>query len=218
MTQQANQPYPCKEPLVEGKWVIKDIEEKVTYRICFSDHHHRTYRYWLEVKISLNSVRKDKGTCLFLMLNPSDTNEKEPDPTVEKCITFAKRWDYSTLVVCNLYAFRSPCQTDLRNAGYPIGPGNDEHITETAKCADKVILGWGSNVRRGRVSNVLEMLRDEGVELYVLTSPACQSPLTANGEPRHPLPRDNSLPVETTECVQVTTKQAARGTWRLRLL
>ncbi len=101
---QTNPDWHCNEPLVEGEWLIKGMRGSTSYRICFSGD--RAYRYWLEAEVTLASKRKDNGTCLFLMLNPSDTDESEPDPTIRKSLAFAEQWGYGTLWVCNLYAFR----------------------------------------------------------------------------------------------------------------
>ena len=206
----------CGKSLAHGK-----------YDVCFSEetcskyplHDRACFRYLLQATLP-NAT--GNGTCLFLMLNPSTASEKCSDPTVDQCIELVKEWNtqgcsYGKLVICNLFAFRSPKQRDLKDAGYPKGPDNNQHIRQVTKCAAKVILAWGSNVQRGRVSEVLQMLRDEDAASNVLTSPKCESPLTVNGEPRHPLPRDNSLPVETTQCVPVVLKQTARGNWRLSL-
>lgn len=98
MTQQANRPCPyCSEPLTEGTWEHVAKVGRVSYSICFGDH--RVYRYWLEAKVPLAPEQKDKGTCLFLMLNPSDTDEEEPDPTVRTCLKFAKQWGYGISAV-----------------------------------------------------------------------------------------------------------------------
>lgn len=182
------------------------------HNVCVSDD--RRYRYWLEARL----LGDPDEVCLFLMLNPSKAGACRSDRTINRCKEFAEQWGYGTLWVCNLYAFRSSTQTGLRAAGYPVGPDNDQHLREAVHCADKIVLAWGSNVRRDRVSEVLQTLRDKDAELYVLASPTSKSPLTANDEPRHPLPRNNSLPVKTTRCAQVIPAQTTRGIWRLRFL
>jgi hypothetical protein len=39
----------------------------------------------------------------FIMLNPSDADEKKPDPTIRRCIGQAKKWGgFSKIVAANL--------------------------------------------------------------------------------------------------------------------
>ena len=196
MTQQTRECPCCGKRLAQGK-----------YDVCFSDeccteyplHDRACYRYFLR---ATSPHPSGKGSCLFLMLNPSKADEKQLDRTISRCKEFVERWGYEALWVSNLYAFRSPKQEALRSKAHPVeGPANDEHVREAVRQADKVVLAWGSNVKRARVREVLSILSNElegvGKYLYVLGS------LTSNGQPRHPLPRDNSLPVETTQCNRV---------------
>ena len=49
---------------------------------------NRLYRYvlWREWDAR-------KGTCVFIGLNPSTADETVDDPTLRRCINFAKDWD-----------------------------------------------------------------------------------------------------------------------------
>lgn len=48
-----------------------------------------------------------KNLCLFIMLNPSTADAHIDDPTIRRCIGFAKSWGYGGILVGNLYAFRA---------------------------------------------------------------------------------------------------------------
>ena len=48
-----------------------------------------------------------KGTCLFIMLNPSTADALKLDPTVTRCYNYAGAWGYGHLLVANLFALRS---------------------------------------------------------------------------------------------------------------
>ena len=44
---------------------------------------------------------------LFIGLNPSTADETKNDPTIRRCINFAKDWGYGGVMIANLFAFRS---------------------------------------------------------------------------------------------------------------
>lgn len=73
----------------------------------------KTYRYALWRRWS------DAPPVLFVMLNPSTANESQDDPTIRRCISFAKQWGHGGIIVGNLFAFRSPYPTDLSNSHRP---------------------------------------------------------------------------------------------------
>ena len=62
----------------------------------------RKYRYLLS-----RNWDDTKPTVLFIGLNPSTADEKEDDPTINKCISYAKSWGYGKVLMANLFAFRS---------------------------------------------------------------------------------------------------------------
>lgn len=62
----------------------------------------RTYRYRLT-----RHTGAGIGTLLFVMLNPSTADEYRNDPTVRRCIAFARAWGFGRLCVGNIFAFRS---------------------------------------------------------------------------------------------------------------
>lgn len=123
----------------------------------------------------------------FVMLNPSTADADADDPTVRKCIGFAKAWGYGALTIVNLYAYRTPYPSALRHDGYPIGHQNDDEILEGARESQLVIAAWGAWAAS-----------DETIErralhvFYLITSPPNEIALeclglTSGGAPRHPL-------------------------------
>ena len=134
----------------------------------------RQYRYTLHRRIGLESE-----ICNFIMLNPSTADEEKSDPTVTRCISFAKRWGYGILCVTNIFALRSTDPSILPSCLDPVGPDNNHWIDAMARQADKVIVAWGNwGATNGRSLEIRHMLAD--VPLYYLT-------LTNQGEPGHPL-------------------------------
>jgi hypothetical protein len=124
------------------------------------------------------------------MLNPSTADEKHNDPTVAKCIRLSRRWEFSALVVVNIFALRSTDPKALYKHPDPIGPKNDEHILQEAMAADLVLCAWGAHGSLcpkappaaeyfPRGARVLHLLRERGITPHALRVTA--------GPPHHPL-------------------------------
>lgn len=123
----------------------------------------------------------DGPTVLYVMLNPSTADAEVDDATIRRCIKFAQAHNFGELEVVNLFAYRATDPKDLRRAGYPVGPENDEHIAAAARDSAAVCLAWGANVAGlERPQIVLPMLRRLGVKLQCLR-------ITRSGYPQHPL-------------------------------
>lgn len=60
----------------------------------------RKYRYVLS-----RNWDETKPTVLFIGLNPSIADESEDDPTIRRCINFAKDWGYGGILMTNLLSF-----------------------------------------------------------------------------------------------------------------
>ncbi|HPE26695.1 DUF1643 domain-containing protein [Albidovulum sp.] len=134
-----------------------------------------TYRYLLSRRWGAG------GSLLYILLNPSTATEEHNDPTVERCERRARALGYGGFAVTNLFAFRATRPEDLKRAGAPVGPGNDEAILTAAAAAERLICGWGVHgCHLGRGDAVAMRLRAAGHDLWHLG-------LTQAGEPRHPL-------------------------------
>jgi hypothetical protein len=138
------------------------------------------YRYWLSRTIASSGKR-----VTFIGLNPSTADAKKDDPTISRCINFAKRWDASTLIVVNLFAYRSTNPRVLKDAVDPVGPENDAWLKKVMMESDIVIAAWGNRgTFNGRDQVVKKMFPNQ---LQTLR-------LTKRGMPGHPL----YLPSEIT--------------------
>lgn len=117
----------------------------------------------------------------FIMLNPSTADGSTDDPTIRRCIAFAKRWGYGGIVVRNLFAYRATSPTVLVNVDDPIGPENRTYLgREDAGCT---IAAWGANPAavgwwNGYPYDITAALTRR--RLYCLGT-------NANGSPKHPL-------------------------------
>lgn len=134
----------------------------------------RTYRYKLTRRWA------DGPLAVFIMLNPSVADAFQDDPTVRRCIGFAKREGAGAFTALNLFALRSTDPAALRTHPDPIGPCNDEFIRTYTYCAQLVIAAWGVHGSLGdQGRKVVEMLHGR-------TSLLCLG-VTKDGHPRHPL-------------------------------
>src|SRR6266487_5248505 len=48
---------------------------------------------------------------VFVLLNPSTADEQRNDPTIRRCMGFARTWNFGSVEVVNLFAYRA---TDCR--------------------------------------------------------------------------------------------------------
>lgn len=129
----------------------------------------------------------------WILLNPSTADSLVDDPTVRRCIGYAKRWGYGGIVIVNLFAMRTASPIVLRcaaKAGWeykpelydsPVGPDNDAHICEAISNATKVVAAWGNHGSLlGRDEAVTRLAQSFGVALWCLKK-------TKLGQPSHPL-------------------------------
>ena len=114
---------------------------------------------------------------MFVGLNPSTADAEVDDPTVRRCVRFARDWGFGGLVLTNLFAFRSTDPKRLKAVADPVGPKNDLAIRKACESVDCVVVAWGVH---GTLSD-----RDREV-LAMLESPNCLG-VTNSGAPRHPL-------------------------------
>ena len=114
------------------------------------------------------------------MLNPSTADESSDDPTIRRCIGFARAWAYGGLEVVNLFALRATDPRELRVAADPIGGLNDAYLLDAAARATAMVIAWGAH----------GVFRSRGAAALTLLSPRARLLAlgwTNSGEPRHPL-------------------------------
>ena len=132
----------------------------------------RKYRYILS-----RTWDETKPTVLFIGLNPSTADEKTDDPTIRKCINYAKCWGYGKIIMANLFAFRSTDPNKLNHEEDPVGPENDSYILKSASGVDLIIACWGNPGRLfSRDKEVISLIPN----LHCLKR-------NKNGTPSHPL-------------------------------
>jgi hypothetical protein len=114
------------------------------------------------------------------MLNPSTADEHVDDPTIRRCIAFARDWDYGGVEIVNLFAMRATDPRELTLARDPIGRRNDSYLIESARRSAAIVIAWG----------IHGAFRSRGAVALRLLSPRARLLAlgwTQEGEPRHPL-------------------------------
>lgn len=149
----------------------------------------RVYRYVLTREIAdphFGCLDEDErgGTVTFVGLNPSTADETTDDPTIRRCMRFARDWGFDRLKMVNLFAYRATDPDDLiraaMNGTQIVGPENDHHLSLAFGGSDRIVAAWGAvtAITALRVYEFAETF--SGWQFWALG-------LTKNGSPRHPL-------------------------------
>jgi hypothetical protein len=121
----------------------------------------------------------------FVMLNPSTADAEKDDPTIRKCIGFAKLSGHNAIRVVNLFAYRATKPVDLwrqYESGTNIaGPLNDAYVRELPP-EETVCVAWGSTYmnKDWTQRRVLETTKLLNRKLWCLGR-------TKDGHPNHPV-------------------------------
>lgn len=145
--------------------MIEVMEKDAVFSPC------RKYRYGLSRRWA------DGPRAMFIGLNPSTADETTDDPTIRRCVGFARAWGYGAIVMTNLFAFRATQPDDMKREPDPIGPENDITLKLLQATAGIVVAAWGvhgTHLQRDR--QVRRMIQP----LHCLR-------LTKGGHPGHPL-------------------------------
>lgn len=132
------------------------------------------YRYRL--------TRGDEPRLAFVMLNPSTADAEQDDPTIRRCLAFAKREGTKGIEVWNLFGLRATNPKELNTAADPYGPENDQHLADLAASRHRIVVcAWGVGAPSEAVIRALTILQGGfDLMLYCLGH-------TRDGSPRHPL-------------------------------
>lgn len=142
--------------------------------VFMEERRHRLYlwRKWAE-----------GSAVMFVGLNPSTANEYRDDPTIGRCIAFAKHWGYGMMFMCNAFSLVSSDASVLK--GKPLSElldyTHDLALRVIRKRCQQAVVCWGNQILlardgEGRAVRVSEML-----------APVHCFGLTQAGQPRHPL-------------------------------
>lgn len=138
---------------------------------CCGRYRHSLGRHW----------QRNRGFVLFIGLNPSTADANQDDPTIRRCVTFARDWGYGGMEMCNLFDWRSTDPKNLPRNEIAISDKNDPTLRCRVADASLVIAAWG-NVpwARRRIDFVFRDVYSDAKRWHCLK-------LTKDGFPWHPL-------------------------------
>ncbi len=141
----------------------------------------KQFRYTLERRWGGRNRPAHEDTVLWCALNPSVADTNLDDPTVRKVCEFSRRWGFAAMMLVNMFAFRATKPKDLVKAKDPIGPENDDIVSQALMDHDNVILCWGAQpLARQRLPWLAGTLTLLGRRTQCLG-------VTQDGSPLHPL-------------------------------
>jgi len=134
----------------------------------------RRYRY------RLNRIwDAEKPAALFIGLNPSTADEYTDDPTIRRCMSYAKAWNYGGIVMANLFAYRATDPRMMLRQEDPEGRLNEQYLDAAIEDTWVTVCCWGSE-RQPAVHAQADRLRHRHGDLTYLR-------LNKDGSPAHPL-------------------------------
>lgn len=117
-----------------------------------------------------------KSKVLFIMHNPSIADAEKSDPTMTRCVNFARKWGYGGIYIGNLSPYIATNPADLKNlSSAELQPKeNNEHVAIMMGLCSIHILAYGNPYRA-------MMIPDRTANDWHYLS------LTKAGNPGHPL-------------------------------
>lgn len=142
------------------------------------NYRYRLWRGWDRSRVAI---------CVFVMLNPSTADADQDDPTIRRCVAFAKRLGCTGIEVINLFAWRATSPKELLAIGPerdPCGSGNQRAFLDALAHPKMIVCAWGAHgTHLGQDQTALgwiDQYNDRGAPVVALG-------LTKKGQPRHPL-------------------------------
>jgi hypothetical protein len=156
----------------------------------------RRYRYWLT-----RAWDDSLPMICVIGVNPSTADANTDDPTIRKCLGFARRLGFGSLLMLNVGAYRATDPREWIKAVDPFGPENTvsllkQYITEQSLAltvgavpTPTVVAAWGRNCSQYRgLSRALAIV-------HSMPFLMCWGK-NKDHTPRHPLTIPYSTPLE----------------------
>ena len=157
------------------------VDDEPSGAIFALDRTHRLYLWRRWEKIG--------PWVMFIGLNPSTADERLDDPTIRRCVGFARKWGYAGMFMCNVYTLVSTDPEGL-NSPTPIARAAPLAMRVIRKKCPMVIAAWGNQISLvNGWEDRLARIKEELFPLHCLG-------ITKQGQPRHPLYLpSNTLPI-----------------------
>lgn len=135
------------------------------------------HRYWL--RRTWNALF---GRVAFVMLNPSTADASIDDPTIWRCIGFARSWGFGGIEVVNVYNLRATKPKDLWGDVDRMGLWTHDTVAEHLDHPDvsAIVCAWGNNAKQADVASLCESFSRFGLGVSCLGT-------NKGGAPKHPL-------------------------------
>jgi hypothetical protein len=148
------------------------------------------YRYSLSRRLSMG-----ERFVLFVGLNPSTADGSQDDPTIRRCVGFARAWGFDWLLMGNIYAYRATKPKVMwaaakQGAEEIYGPLNQDTLKWMVHKADLIVAAWG----RARLDCYGASLAGW---ILSLEHTRCLG-RNQDGSPKHPLFVHGTTPLERT--------------------
>jgi hypothetical protein len=124
-------------------------------------------------------------SVVFVMLNPSTADSRLDDPTIRRCVDFAKRWQYQRIDVVNLFAYRATRPQVILGMDHTVdivGPRNQDFVERALDQAGLIVCAWGNHgTHLGQDQTMMGWIQGaSNLPLMCLGR-------TRSGQPKHPL-------------------------------
>lgn len=150
---------------------LSGLVEKTAWLSSCGRYRHALGRHW----------DRSRGFVLFIGLNPSTADAETDDPTIRRCIRFARDWGYGGLEMCNLFDWRATDPKRLPRMEIAVSDKNDPTLRCRVQAAAMVIAAWGNvPFAKARIDTVFRTAFSDEKRWHALR-------LTKHGFPWHPL-------------------------------
>lgn len=115
--------------------LFETIEKGAEISEC-GKYRYRLWRKW----------DNSKPLVLFIMLNPSTADGADDDPTIRRCIGFARSWCYGGILVGNIFPYRATNPKELNKPGildFQPSHRNWKTVMEMTDEAEITVLAFG---------------------------------------------------------------------------
>lgn len=128
----------------------------------------------------------------YVMQNPSTADAVDNDPTITRCIGFAKRDGFGGISVRNVFALRATDEKELLSHPDPVGPNNADHLAHARAVSmmTRLVVAWGERLGGQKLARHYT----EAANLLLPQKPYCLG-INKSGEPKHPLYLASATPM-----------------------